>query len=321
MNTQPITSYFFIPTTLAMAMTLNACGGGSSSSTSRSGASSEPSTLTISITDSVIDSAQEVWIQFTGVTIQPADGDAIDFTFNNAKDINLLSLQGTRHTDLVHDETVPLGNYDWIRLNVNASNDGNNDSYIKLDDGSVHELWIPSGSQTGLKINTGFEVTETNELKLMIDFDLRKSVVESAGEYKLRPTLRMVDMDDVSNITGSIDLSLITDASCSDADPTTGNAVYLFEGANIMADDMDNQTPEPLTSARVELNTSSGDYEYMIAFIPEGDYTLAFTCQADLDDPTSNDNILFGSSENITVVVENDDEDDDSLPDPVRKSL
>jgi len=308
----------------AVLLALYSCGGGDSSNTlSGRGDSvddsiddSYPGTISLSITDAVIDSAQEVWIQFTGVTIQPSSGDSIDFTFDNVKNINLLSLQGTLSTDLINHEVIPPGSYDWIRLQVNASNDSVNDSYIRLDDGSVHELWIPSGSQTGLKINTGFELIETEELNLMIDFDLRKSVVLSAGEYKLRPTLRMVNLDDTNSISGSIDLSLLTAGNCSDADPATGNAVYLFEGSNVVADDMDNQNPEPVTSARVELSSSSGDYEYIIGFVSAGDYTLAFTCQADLDDPGTNDSIVFSLSENVTVIAA--EPDDEPLPDPVR---
>ena len=153
----------------------------------------------------------------------------------------------------------------------------------------------------------------------MIDFDLRKSVVLSAGKYKLRPTLRMINLDNTNNVTGSINPSLLTADNCSDTNPVTGNSVYLFEGTDVDADDIDNKNPEPITSASVELNSSTGLYEYIIGFVPSGDYTLAFTCQADLDDPGSNDNIMFTLSENITVTaIKTTDNDDDQLPDPVR---
>jgi len=316
MNNRHLIKLIYTHLACALFMGLYACSSGDSSNPSggRGDSSSIPGTITVGITDAVVDSAQEVWIQFTGATIQPTDGDAINFTFKNVKNINLLSLQGTKSTDLISNEVIPLGSYDWMRLNVNASNDGINDSYIKLNDGSEHELWIPSGSQTGLKINTGFELISTEELNLMIDFDLRKSVVLSSGEYKLRPTLRMINMNDSGTVTGTIDSSLLIAASCSDADPATGNAVYLFEGASIAPDDMDNKNPEPLTSARVELNSSSGNYEYIIGFVPAGDYTLAFTCQADMDDSDSNDSIVFSLSENITVIAD----ETIPLPDPVR---
>ena len=315
--------------TCVVVLALNACssgdpsnalsGRGDTGNLTSTDQSFKPGTISISITDAAVDSAQEVWVQFTGVTIQPSNGDAIEFIFNNVKNINLLSLQGTLSADLIDDEVILPGNYDWVRLHVNANYDSILDSYIRLDDGSTHELNIPSGSQTGLKINTSFELLATEELNLMIDFDLRKSVVLSAGTYKLRPTLRMVNLNNTNSITGTIDSSLLTGTNCSDTNPVTGNSVYVFEGNDVVADDMDNQNPEPLSSARVKLNSSTGNYEYIIGFVPAGNYTVAFTCQADLDDPDSNDNIIFSLTENVTVIADTTgNNDNNQLPNPAR---
>ena len=306
MNTRHLNKFIYSQLACAMLLGLYACGSGSPGNPSggRGNALSVPGTVTVGITDAVVDNAQEVWVQFTGITIKPTNGNAIDFMFDSAKNINLLNLQGTLYTDLINNETVPLGSYDWIRLHVNAANDGISDSYIKLNDGSIHELWIPSGSETGLKINTGFELLSAQNLNLMIDFDLRKSVVLSSGTYKLRPTLRMTNMNNSSDITGTIDPALLSAASCSDSDPATGNAVYLFEGSDTPPEDMRIGNAGPFTSASVELNVTSGNYEYVIGFVPAGSYTLAFTCQADLDDPDTADNIAFSFTENVTVVAD-----------------
>lgn len=289
---------------IPLIVSLGGCDTGSSIDTA--GRSADISTLqlkqptlTISITDAVIDSAQKVVVQFSGLSIQPENGDTIEYTFDTPRDIDLLSLQGTLFTSLINEQVIPVGTYESIRLHVNASKDDVNDSFIQLDDGSEHELFIPSGSQSGLKINSRFELSETRDLHLMIDFDLRKSVVLSNNEYKLRPTLRLVNMDDVQHISGSIDAPFLGAPNCSDSDPVTGNAVYLFEGYDITADDIDNQNPNPVTSATINLNPATGDYEYTFAFMPPGEYTLAFTCQADLDNPETNDDIVFSYSENI----------------------
>lgn len=316
MNTQQLIKLIHTQLAFAMLLGLCACGSGSSGGTSGGRGNPPPGTasLTVGITDAAVDSAQEVWVQFTGVTIQPTNGSAIDFTFDLVKNINLLSLQGTNSSELLSNEAISPGSYDWIRLHVNANNDNVNDTYIKLDDGSVHELWIPSGDQTGLIVNTGFELIATESLNLMIDFDLRKSVVQRNSAYTLRPTLRMVDITDSGTITGIIAPSQLTTPNCSDNDPATGNAVYLFEGTNVIPSDMRNGNSGPFTSANVELNVSNGNYEYVIGFVPAGSYTLAFTCQADLDDPGVNDSLIFGFSENLTVVAELTN----PLPEPVR---
>lgn len=294
-------------TPLALMLSLYGCGSGGGSSTDIAGRGGDTTglqqkqpTLSISITDAVIDSAQKVVVQFSGLTIKPETGDDIEYTFEAPQSIDLLSLQGTLFTSLISEQVIPTGKYTSIRLHVNAQ-DGVHDTYIQLDDGSEHELFIPSGSQSGLKINSSFELSETDDLHLMIDFDLRKSVVLSNNEYKLRPTLRMVDMSDVEHISGSIDAPFLGAPHCSDSDPNTGNAVYLFEGHDIAADDIDNHNPNPLSSAAVNLNPATGQYEYTLAFIPPGEYTLAFTCQADEDDPEDNDDIVFSYSENISV--------------------
>lgn len=296
---------------LAAILSLSSCSTGSETDTAGRGGDAvtlqgKQSSLSISITDAVIDSAQKVSVQFTSISIQPEDGEAIEHTFESPQNIDLLSLQGTVFASLMSEQIIPAGKYESIRLHVNASQDGVNDSFIQLNDGSEHELYIPSGSQSGLKINSGFELIESQDLHLMIDFDLRKSVVLSNNEYKLRPTLRMVNMQDVEHISGSIDAALLTAGHCSDLNPETGNAVYLFEGHDIAADDIDNNNSGPVTSAAVNLNAENGLYEYTLAFMPPGEYTLAFTCQADDDNPEDNDTIVFSYSENITVETAED---------------
>lgn len=299
-----------IPLSIITALTTACSGNGSDTTTAgRGGDTNEPaltpSSLTISITDAVVDSAAKVVVQFSGLTIKAESAADIEYNFESPRSIDLLSLQGTVFEDLISDQVIPVGKYTSIRLHVNVE-DGVDDTYIELTDGSRHELSIPSGSQSGLKINRGFELTETEDLHLMIDFDLRKSVVLSNNGYKLRPTLRLVNMDDVQHISGDIDAPFLGAPNCSDSDPETGNAVYLFEGYDIVADDIDNQEPNPLTSAAVHLNSASGQYEYTIAFMPPGEYTLAFTCQADLDNPETDDAIIFSYSENIQLEATED---------------
>ena len=57
-------------------------------------------------------------------------------------------------------------------------------------------------------------------------------------------------------------------------------AVYVFSRGDAI-DDVDG-TSDPVTSAKV---TNDGIYAYTVAFLPEGDYSIAFTCDADIDNP------------------------------------
>ena len=287
----------------ALALSLNGCGSGSGSSAGRGGVMDGE--LTIKITDAPVDSAAAVWVQFSGVTVKPNDGSAFDIIFDTPLNINLLSLQAGKTEVLLENVRVPVGTYNWIRLHVNAVRDLVMDSYIELNDGSQHELNVPGGAQTGLQIINNIDVGSNADVNLLIDFDLRQSIVVMGnGDYALSPVLRMVDMDKTGNLTGVIDAALLSSADCSDANPLTGNAVYVFAGENVTPDDIDGRNDDPVATANVILNNETGDYEYMVSYLETGEYTVAFTCQADSDQPDSNENIIFSTTENVEVEKE-----------------
>ncbi|MCW8854593.1 MAG: DUF4382 domain-containing protein [Gammaproteobacteria bacterium] len=277
------------------------CGGGSGSSAGRGGVMEGE--LTIKITDAAVDSAAAVWVQVTGLTLKPDDDSAFDILFDNPLNINLLSLQLGKTEVLLEDVKVPAGKYNWIRMHVNAARDSvPDDSYIELLDGNQHQLNIPSGAETGLKIIKNLEVNSNDDVNLVIDFDLRQSIVLHNGDYDLLPVLRMVDLDDMGSIEGVVDPALLTSAECSDNDPATGNAVYVFAGEDAIPDDIDgNKQTDPVATSSVIYNIETGDYEYAVSYIEEGDYTVAFTCQADLDIIDSDEVIVFSNIENAEV--------------------
>ena len=297
-------TYIFL--TLLGTTMLIACSSGAGEDTNTAGGGRggvQNGFLSLSITDAPIDGAAEVWVRFDGVELKPAStDDAVTLTFNPPMKINLLALQGQKKVQMLTNATLPAGNYDWLELKVTATNDGLLDSYIKLDDNSVHELDIPSGSESGLKIIGGLEVIANTPTSMTIDFDLRKSIVMTGvAQYKLKPVLILVDDTAVSSIVGTVEVSALTDSDCPDADPSTGNAVYLYSGLNISPDDVDNIDPEPVASVIPTLNKLTGIFEYDFGFIPLGKYTAAFTCEANLDDPMIDDVIMFSRGMNINL--------------------
>lgn len=256
--------------------------------------------LSLAITDAPVDGATAVVVQFTGVEVKPADGAARAFTFDAPRQIDLLALTGTDSELLLDGVTVPAGRYNWVRLAVDANEDGVADSYIDLEDGSRHELEVPSGDESGLKLNTGFVVPAGGAASFTLDFDLRKSVHEpmDAGDsYKLRPTLRIVDNVRVGAIAGTVDNTLVG-VDCAPA-------VYVFSGAGVAPDDVDGAEPEPVSSAMPELNTSTGHYDYTVGFLAEGSYTVSFTCDADADDPAADDALVFLGTQDAAVMAGN----------------
>ena len=161
----------------------------------------------------------------------------------------------------------------------------------------AHSLKIPSANQTGLKIVRGFEIPLGGIADFTIDFDLRKSVHTAAGgnnDYLLRPTLRLIDNSETGAIKGNLDSLLIDDPN----DP--GCHIYIFEGEDVVPDDLDENEAEPITITQVRRNIE-GEFCYHAAFIKAGNYTIALTYQAQYDDPILDDLILFEQTAQVTV--------------------
>lgn len=281
----------------ALPLIISGCGGSSSSSSSDTG------TLSIGVTDAPVDSAAAVVVSFTGIAIKPADGDEIEFTFDEARSIDLLALQGSNSASLIENEVVPAGEYNWMRLMVNASNDGTLDSYLENTDGSTVELYVPSGSQTGLKLVSGFTVLAGGSADFTIDFDLRKSLTDPTGQtaIKLKPALRVIDNAEYGTITGTIAGEMIA-AQCADASLDDG-AVYVFSGADVTPADVSGAESDPLTTALVSYDAESGAYSYELGFMPVDSYTLSYTCDTASDDPEAVDELSFTGTASVVVTA------------------
>ena len=294
---------------VASIMTLTACSSGGDVETTVAGGGrggAEYGFISLSITDAPIDYATEVRVQFNGVEFMPSsespDQPPILIMFDSPISINLLELQGTKSRALLTNEIMPTGKYDWVKLKITAVKDGVLDSYIVMEDGTVHELDMPGGSEVGLTIVGGLEVIANMPSAKTIDFDLRKSIVmNNLNEFQIQPAINLVSNDKSGSIEGSVKLKKLTSSNCSDSDPMTGNAVYLYEGFNITPDDIDGTGPEPIRSALVNFNDSNGKFEFSFGFVPFGKYTATFTCEADLDDQSTDDALSFTTTKNINI--------------------
>jgi len=286
-------------------------GGGGAGSTP-----TEPATgiLNIALTDAPVDEVSVVNVQFTGVTLKPASGDEIEFVFDAPKDFDLLTLTGGLTAELLPDTEVPVGRYNWVRLAVNAEFDNVFDSYaMKTPTGEEIELRVPGGSQNGLKLVSGFTVTENQSTHLVIDWDLRKALSDPLGQpgYHLRPALRVTDLAQFGTLSGTVAEALVTDANCTnDLVAQTGNAVYIYNGMTDTPGDIGDAENDPFTTATVTQD-GAGAYTYEINFLSVGEYTAAFTCQAndDVSDMDDNDIVFsplqpFVIEDGVTMVVD-----------------
>ena len=94
------------------------------------------------------------------------------------------------------DTSLAPGKYTQIRLIIG---DG---SYV-IDQGVKHNLEIPSGSQSGLKLNHQFTIESGKLYELLLDFNVDKSIVITGnGRYKLKPTIRVMPIVISGSISG-----------------------------------------------------------------------------------------------------------------------
>ena len=110
---------------------------------------------------------------------------------------NLLDLMNGASV-VLGDTSLPAGHYTQIRLIIE-------DSCYIIDGEGRHELTIPSGTQTGIKLIHSFDIESDIVYELLLDFNVEKSIVITGnGQYKLKPTIRVVPVVISGSISGKI---------------------------------------------------------------------------------------------------------------------
>lgn len=298
------------------AVSLAGCGGSGGGS---DGFSDTYGSLSLGISDGPVHDAQKVCITFTDIELKPMGGASTTLTLANPEKINLLDFQGTNTMPILTSEQLPAGQYQWMRLGVDAvrgSNGGMGDtsdpnvcdgeaSYIVMNDNSVHNLYVPSGENTGLKLHGGYTVPVNDQVSLTAEFDLGKSITAPPGQapdVMLRPTIRLVNNNEVGTLTGRVANSLAEAEACQPS-------VYVFNDGvmpNGIADGVDDPD-DPVATAMVEARDQADgtvEWHYTVGFLLAGDYEAAFTCDGDVFEPADGTPATITTSETAVVDFE-----------------
>lgn len=191
---------------------LMACGGSSSSGSAGA--------MNVHLVDGPISGYQEINVDIQSVEISGSQGWITLGTPNRT--INLLNLTGGVSETLASGATLPAGHYQQMRLILGSG------STVKLSDGTVQPLKVPSGMQTGIKLIVSFDVAAGTTSDVWIDFDAAHSIqvvqAGASGQYLLRPTVRAFDR----TVTGSIHGTL-----------TDGATAAGLPGAMVYAETLD----------------------------------------------------------------------------------
>lgn len=286
---------------LTIFLILNACSDGADTG-------SGTGVLSVSITDAPVQHADAVVIYFEQAIVKSAEDGTVEVdvidpdTMMPGRSVDLLQLTGDRTIELLT-ETFTEGTINWIRLMVDFDPQK---TYIEID-GTRYPLRCISCERNGLKVNTTFEILEDMTNAYTLDFDLQKSITDpqSGIDYILRPTIRVVKSELAGSIRGYVDETLISSLG-----GELGCSVYVYDGSDAPTDDIympdGMPVPEdhnnPVMAAAVEINPLNERYEYHAAFLPAGPYTIALTCDAEMDDPMLQDQLTFYGTVNKSVM-------------------
>jgi hypothetical protein len=196
--------------------------------------------LEVRLTDAPGD-YEAVNIDIQGVEVHSSTGGGWQALNIETGVYNLLELTNGLDT-LLGAITLPPGQVSQIRLIL-----GDNNSITV--DGETFDLSTPSAQQSGLKLNLHANLTEGITYKVLLDFDVARSVVHTGNDtYILKPVIRAISEATSGAIGGSV--------SIIESSP----AVYVITGLD--------------TVGTTFADTVSG--MFLVKGIPGGTYTVSF---------------------------------------------
>jgi hypothetical protein len=279
---------------LLASLALNAgCGGSSSSNTTAP--PPVTGTINVSITDDPWHDMDSMVIRVTGMDFGHSNGQIHSFEIPGGPvDIDMMLLQNGVNHALMSDLELPAGDYEWMRMRIDADQSFMRDSAT----GGQHGFRMGRDASEGLDVHEPFHVEAGAHSEYMLEFNVRQGVRHShngmmGDQYELHNAMHLIRMDEAGGLWGTVDPSLI-DVNHPACDPTEGgNWMYLFPGDTASPDDIadteSDGVPGPIATDRVEMNAGTGAHEYHFGYLPEGSYRLAFTCSGEWDESGDDD--------------------------------
>jgi hypothetical protein len=156
--------------------------------------------LSVHLVDGPLSGYQEINLAIQAVQVASKGGWTTLGT--PGQTFNLLALTGGVVATLVPGAALPAGRYNQIRLVLGTENS------VKLADGSLHPLEVPSGLKSGVKVLVHFRVEPGAARDVWIDFDAPHSIqVTGTGasrKFLLRPVVRAYDKSSTGSVEGTV---------------------------------------------------------------------------------------------------------------------
>ena len=199
-----------------VSIMIAACGGSGGGSSGSGGTG----TLSLSLQDApATEDYQAVYVTIKEVRVHKGGSEDNDASWETVASpnatYNLLELVNGVREELGL-ATLESGSYSQMRLilgqvpdsGINILSEAHPFPNYVIEKGTnaVHELKVPSGYQTGIKIVKGFSINPNQTTELILDFDASRSVVKagSSGKWLLKPTIKVLELIDYALIKGLI---------------------------------------------------------------------------------------------------------------------
>lgn len=172
--------------------------------------------------------------------------------------VNLLELTNGVTETLV-DTEVPVGAYDLVRVYVKGIN-------VVLTNGTIYDLNVPSGGQSGIKIfiKPGINVTGGLGADLLLDLDVSRSfVAQGDGKdingitgFNFKPVIKASNLSTAGSLAG-----IVTTLQEEVAVGLEGAQIYVFA-----ADTLNTTTFTDDTGAYMLMGLAAGSYDVTVDF-------------------------------------------------------
>ena len=242
------------------ALALVACSTGGSDAT-----------VQFDITDAPVasDSVKEVYVTFSSLEINESAGGSgwTSVPIDTEHEYELLSLTNGISSALGSVEMEGGTRINQIRFGI-----GKLELVTAADAASGARTPVTLSSNTGLKIVNSFDVPRSGEVTVIVDFDVRKSLVDSGTDYKMKPVLRAIVENEAGEIHGTA---------------PAGYVVFAYEsgtGADIVAATFEDPANDAESAEFDDAYTSAAARDegaYTLAFMDSGSYDLVLVDAAD----------------------------------------
>lgn len=234
--------------------------------------------LEVKMTDAPSDDAN---IAGTFITVADVKVDGKSLEGFSKQTIEISAYHSGNTTLLVADQ-LEAGSYNELSLVLDYENDANGNGpgcYVLTTDGEKHNLQADASSQVELTLTKNFEVKKDSASSLVVDFDLRKTVVRDSSENgdatyrflaeaEISNAVRVVNEGNTGSIEGKVEGNYNEDS--------TEIYVYAYKKGNF---NMSSETSgygahkvkffNAVSSAKV-----NADGTYTLPFLEEGEYEV-----------------------------------------------